>query len=86
MIGVQWPPVQSNIGAIAARLGELLCRVVTALAQAPKRAQPELVDVALVRFDVIAEFRRRDDAALQAEVAERMRKQLVFPDPGPPSR
>jgi hypothetical protein len=44
------------------------------------------VDVALVRFDVIAEFRRRDDAALQAEVAERMRKQLVFPDPGPPSR
>jgi hypothetical protein len=60
-----------------------LRRIVISLAQALKRAQPELVDVALVRFDVIADFRRRDDAALQAELAERIRDQLLLPNPGP---
>jgi hypothetical protein len=38
------------------------------LAQALKRTEPEFVDIAVVRLDVIADRRRRDDAALQAEV------------------
>jgi predicted metal-dependent HD superfamily phosphohydrolase len=42
------------------------------LAQALKWTEPEFVDVAVVRFDVITDFCRRDDAALQAELAERM--------------
>ena len=83
MIGVQWPSVQSNIWAMATRLDEPLCRVMAPLAQALKRTEPEFVDIAVVRLDVIADRRRRDDAALQAEVAERMRKQLLLPDPRP---
>jgi hypothetical protein len=68
MIGVQWPSVQSNIWAKATRLDEPLCRVMAPLAQALKRTEPEFVDIAVVRLDVIADRRRRDDAALQAEV------------------
>jgi len=44
---------------------------VAPLAQALKRAEPEFVDIATVRLDVIAGC-RSDDAALQAELAERM--------------
>jgi hypothetical protein len=83
MIGVQRPAVQSNVSAKPARLDKPFRRIVTPLAQALKRTEPEFVDVAVVRFDVITDFCRRDDAALQAEFAERMREQLLFLDPGP---
>jgi hypothetical protein len=56
---------------------------VAPLAQALKRAEPEFVDIATVRLDVIADGGRSDDAALQAELAERMREQLLLPNPGP---
>jgi hypothetical protein len=70
MIGVQRRAVQSNIGAKPARLEKPFRRIMAPFAQALKRTVPEFVDLLAVRFDVIANFRRRDDAALQAEVAE----------------
>jgi hypothetical protein len=38
----------------------------TALAEAHERAEPEFVDVAVMRLDVIADCRRLDEAALEA--------------------
>jgi len=45
-------------------LNESLRAVVAVLAEAHERAEPELVKVAMVRLDVVADLRRRDDAAL----------------------
>jgi hypothetical protein len=73
MARVERPAVQANVGAEAARLDEPLRGVVATLAQAHERAEPELVDVAMMRFDVIADCRRRDDGALEAVRAHRMR-------------
>jgi hypothetical protein len=50
-------------------------------AQAHERTEPEFIDVPTMRLDVITDFCRRDDAALQTELAERMREQLLLPDP-----
>src|SRR5262245_25626485 len=86
MARVQRQAIKANIGAKAARLNEPLRGVVAALAQALERAEPEFVDVALMRFDVIADFCRRDDAALCAILTQRMLEQLVPPDPRPASR
>lgn len=72
MIRIEWPAVEADVGAEAARLDEPLRGVVARLAQTLKRTEPEFVDVAAMRFDVIADFRRRDNAALQAEGAQRM--------------
>jgi hypothetical protein len=60
MAWVQGPPIEANIGAETARLDEPLRTIVAVLAQALKRAKPELVDVAMVRFDVIADRRWRE--------------------------
>jgi hypothetical protein len=86
MIGVQRPPVEPDDGAKAASLDHPLRRIVTSLAQALKRPEPEFVDVAVMRFDVITDFCRRDDAALQAIRTKRVFEQLALPDPGPTSR
>ena len=64
---VQRPAIETNIGAETARLDEPLSPVVAALAQALERTKPEFVDVAVMWLDVIADFRRRDDAELEAE-------------------
>jgi hypothetical protein len=64
---VQRPAIETNIGAETARLDEPLSTVVAALAQALERTKPEFVDVAVMWLDVIADFRRRDDAELEAE-------------------
>jgi hypothetical protein len=45
---------------------------VATFAEAHERAKPEFVDVAVMRINVIADCRRLDDAALQAERAQRM--------------
>jgi hypothetical protein len=73
MARVERPAVQANVVAEAARLDEPLRGVVATLGQAHERAEPELVDVAMMRFDVIADCRRRDDGALEAVRAHRMR-------------
>jgi hypothetical protein len=77
MIGIERSAIQSDVGAIAARLNEFLRRIVTRLVQRLKRTKPEFVDVAAAR----CECRRRDDAAIQAAVAERIREHLLPPDP-----
>jgi hypothetical protein len=86
MARVQRPPVQADVRAKPAQFDEPLRGVVTPLAQAHERPEPELVDVAMMLLDVIANRRRRDDGALQAIFAKRMLEQLVFPNPGPASR
>ena len=69
MARVQGPPIQADIGAETACLDEPLRAVVTSFAKRLERAEPELIDVAAMRLDVIADFRRRDDTALEAERA-----------------
>ena len=72
MARVQRPPIKANIRPIPALLDEPLRRIVALLTEGLKRAQPELVHVALVRLDVIADLRRGDDAALEAVLAQWM--------------
>jgi hypothetical protein len=71
------PPIKANIGAETAWLDKPLGTIVATLAQALKRAEPEFVDIAVMWLDVIADFRRLDDAALCAILAQRMFTQLV---------
>src|SRR5262249_1059034 len=66
MARIQRHAIKANIGAEAVRLNEPLRGVVAALAQALERTEPEFVDVAVMWLDVIADFCRRDDAALRA--------------------
>jgi hypothetical protein len=86
MIRVERIAVEPDVAAITVQLDLTLSAVVTGLAQGLQLAQPELVDVAVMRLDVIADGRGLDDAALRAVRTERMLEQLVPPDPGPASR
>jgi hypothetical protein len=86
MTRVQRPPIQSDIGAETVQFDEPLRAVMAALTERLKRPEPEFVDVAVMWLDVIADRRWRDDGALQAVFTKRAFEQLVFPDPGPPSR
>jgi hypothetical protein len=83
---VQRPTIESDIRTKTARLDEPLRAVVTVLAQAHERAEPEFIYVASVRLNMVADLGRGYDAALQAEAAKRMREQLLPPDPRPASR
>jgi hypothetical protein len=80
MARVHRPPIEANIGAETAPLDEPLRTIVAVLAQALKRAKPKLVNVAMVRFDMIADYCGRDDGALQAILTKRVFEQLVLPD------
>ena len=64
MTRVQRQAIQADIWADSVLLDEPLRGVVTFLAKRLERAKPELVDVAMVWLDVIADCRRRDDGAL----------------------
>jgi hypothetical protein len=86
MARVQRHAIKANIGAEAARLHKSLRAIVTSLAERLERAKPEFVDVAVMGLDVIADFCRRDDTALETERAQRVFAQLVSPDPPPASR
>jgi hypothetical protein len=83
---VQRPSIEANIGTETARLDKPLRTVVTPLAERLERAEPELVDVAVMWLDVIADFRCPDDTALEAERAQRVFAQLVSSDSTPASR
>jgi len=56
---------------------------VARLTQALQLAGHEGVPLATVRSDVIDHVRRRNDAALEAELAQRMALQLQLPQPLP---
>jgi len=81
MARIQRHAIKANIGAKPARLDKPLRGIVATLAQALERTEPEFVHVAMMWPDVIADFCRRDDAALKAITAERMLEQLVPADP-----
>jgi len=79
------PAIEANIRAETARLDEPLRAVVTWLAKRLERAEPELIDVAAMWLDVIADYRRCDDAAIEAKFTQRMLEQLVPSDSSPAS-
>ena len=64
MAGVQRPPVWADIGAKTARLDKPLRGVVATFAEAHERTEPEFVDVAVVRLNMVADCCRLDYAAL----------------------
>ena len=77
MAWVERPAIEAHIRAKPAGLDKPLRRVVATFAEAHERAEPEFVDIAVMGLDVIADCRRLDDAALEAECAQRMFKKLV---------
>ena len=83
MARIQRPAIQADIRPETAQLDEPLRAVVTRLAERLERAEPKFVDVASMRLNVITDFRRGYDAALEAKLTKRMLEQLVLPDPGP---
>jgi hypothetical protein len=86
VIRVERPTIQSNAGEVAASLDKPLSAVMTPLAERLERTEPESVDIAPMRLDVITDLCRPDDASLQAILAKRMREQLLPPDPRPARR
>ncbi|HVD74104.1 MAG TPA: hypothetical protein VNC81_11045 [Xanthobacteraceae bacterium] len=57
MIGIERPPIKTNVGSEPAELDEPLRGVVTFLAKRLERAKPEFIDVAVMWLDVIADCR-----------------------------
>jgi hypothetical protein len=86
MSRIERPTIETNVRAEPALLDKPLRRIMALLTQRLKRPEPELVHIAAVRLDVIADGRRRDDAALEAELAQRVLKKLVPADTGPATR
>jgi hypothetical protein len=64
MARVERPAIEAHIRAKAADLDKPLPRVVAAFAEAHERAEPELVDIAAMRLNVIADRRPLHDTAL----------------------
>ena len=86
MARIQRPSIPTYIRAKPMNLGEALAGIVATLAEAHKRAEPEFVDIAAMRLDVITYCRRLDDATLEAEHAQRVSEQLMPSKPGPATR
>ena len=74
MIRVERQTIQSDIGAKTARLDESLGAVMTSLAERLEWTEPEFVDIATTRLDMVADRRWPDDAALQAILTKRVFK------------
>jgi len=64
MIGIERPPIKTNVGSEPAQLDEPLGGVVTFLAKRLEWTEPEFIDVAVVWLELIADRRWRDDGAL----------------------
>jgi hypothetical protein len=62
MIPVNRPTIEPDVGTITARLHEALGAIVARLTEALKWTKPKLVDVAVMRLDVIANRRWRRGA------------------------
>jgi hypothetical protein len=86
MIWVERPTIESNIRAKTARLDEPLRAVMTSLAERLERPEPEFVDIAPMRIDMVADSRGHNDAALRTILTKRVFEQLVVPDPSPACR
>jgi hypothetical protein len=64
MARVERPAIEAHIGAKAASLDKPLRGVVATFAEAHERTEPEFVDVAVVRLNMVADCCRLDYAAL----------------------
>jgi hypothetical protein len=64
MLWVERPTIESDIRTKTARLDEPLRAVMTPLAERLEWTEPEFVDIATMRLDVITDRRRRDNASL----------------------
>ena len=64
MARVERPAIEAHIRAKPADLDKPLPGVVATFAEAHERAEPEFVDVAVMRLNVIADCCRLDDAPL----------------------
>jgi hypothetical protein len=64
MARVERPAIEAHARAKPADLDKPLRGVVATFAEAYERAEPEFVDVAVVRLNVVADCRRLDDALL----------------------
>ena len=64
MVRVERPTIEANVGAKPVQLDMTLRRIVAKLAKRLERSKPELIDVAVMRFDVITDHCWCDDAAL----------------------
>jgi hypothetical protein len=69
MVRVERPSIRANIGPEPTQLEKSLRAVVTPFAERLERTEPEFVDVAAMRLDMVADLRRRNDAALETECA-----------------
>jgi hypothetical protein len=83
---IERPAIKTNVRPIPALLDEPLRRIVAFLAKRLKWPEPELVHIAMVRFDVVADRRRRDDVALEAKFTQRMFEELVPSNSSPARR
>jgi hypothetical protein len=64
MARVERPAIETDIRAKPADLDKSLPGVVATFAEAHERTEPEFVDVAVVRLNMVADCRRLDYAAL----------------------
>jgi len=64
MARVEWPAIAAHIRTKPADLDKPLRGVVATFAEAHERAEPEFVDIAVVRLNVVADCRRFHNAAL----------------------
>jgi hypothetical protein len=80
MAGIQRPAIRADIGAKTARLDKPLRGVVATFAEAHEWAEPEFVDIAAMRLNVVADCRRLGYASFKAEHAQRVFAQLMPPD------
>ena len=83
MIRIERPAIDADVGAESVQLDVTLRGIVARLAKRLKRPEPKYIHVATMRLDVVADGRRRDDAALEAELAQRMLEQLMPANPRP---
>jgi len=72
MPGIERPPIRADVETVAALLDQFLGAVMTRLARRLQLAEPELLDVAVVRLNVVTDGRRLDDATLEAKFAQRI--------------
>jgi hypothetical protein len=83
MIWVKWVAVEPDVAAVTIQLNLTLGAVVTAFAQRLQLAQPEFIEIAMVRLDMVDDGGQLDQAALRAEFAQRVFLQLVAAEATP---
>ena len=84
MARIDRPAINTNVRKISAHLHQSLCTVMARLAKRLQLAEPKLVDVAVMRFNMISNGSWSYDASLEAERTKRLNSPLMFRKPLPP--